>query len=117
MPPDVPDISEDLLLGRALLEQGHLSTAQRVLVKFCQQHPDNAEAFGGLGDVLHRKGDEVRARIVSEYAEDLRTPDPRMPTSQPNARPVEDKGTQVPAKPGRKPPPLPVASRAEAVTP
>jgi tetratricopeptide (TPR) repeat protein len=117
LPPDVPDISEEILLGRTLLEQGHLSTAQRVLVKLCQQHPGSAEAFRGLGDVLHRKGDEVRARIVSEYAEDLRTPDPGV--SRPEPRPVEDKGAQVPAaqKPGRKPPPVPVASRAGAVTP
>ncbi|MGA9654199.1 MAG: tetratricopeptide repeat protein, partial [Polyangia bacterium] len=79
MLPDVPDIGEDLLLGRTLLEQGHLSTAQRVLVKLCQQHPENAEAFRGLGDVLHRKGDETRARIISEYAADLRVPDPRTP--------------------------------------
>ena len=118
MPPDVPDISEEILLGRTLLEQGHLSTAQRVLVKVCQQHPDNAEAFRGLGDVLHRKRDEVRARIVSEYAEDLRTLESAMPTPKPAARPAEDKGSQVSAhKPGRKPPPVPVAPRAEPVTP
>jgi thioredoxin-like negative regulator of GroEL len=75
LPPDVSDISEELLLGRALIEQGHLGTAQRVLVKLCQQHPDNAEAFGGLGDALRRKGDESRARIIGEYAEDLRASD------------------------------------------
>jgi tetratricopeptide (TPR) repeat protein len=95
--PDVPDISEELLLGRTLIEQGHLGTAQRVLVKLCQQHPDNAEAFRGLGDVLHRKGDETRARIMVGYAEDLRAP--------------------VAPKPTQKPPPVPAASRAEAVTP
>jgi tetratricopeptide (TPR) repeat protein len=121
LPPDVPDISEEILLGRTLLEQGHLSTAQRVLLKVCQQHPDNAEAFRGLGDVLHRKGDEVRARIVGEYAEDLRVLDPGrpLPTPKPEARPVEPQGGQVQSvqKPGRKPPPVPVASRAEAVTP
>ena len=97
MPPDVPDISEELLLGRTLIEQGHLGTAQRVLVKLCQQHPDNAEGFRGLGDVLHRKGDETRARIIVEYAEDLLAP--------------------VAPKPTQKPPPVPVASRADAVTP
>jgi tetratricopeptide (TPR) repeat protein len=123
LPPDVPDISEDLLLGRTLLEQGHLSTAQRVLVKLCQQHPGNAEALRGLGDVLHRKGDETRARIISEYAADLRVRDPRTPSPSPRpvpgARPFEAGGTQVPAvqTPGRKPPPVPVASRAEFVTP
>ena len=123
MPPDVPDISEDLLLGRTLLEQGHLSTAQRVLVKLCQQHPDNAEALRGLGDVLHRKGDETRARIISEYAADLRVRDPRTPspspTPVPGARPFAAGSAQKPPAqtPGRKPPPVPVVSRAEFVTP
>jgi len=119
LPPDVPDISEDLLLGRALLEQGHLSTAQRVLVKVCQQHPDNGEAFRGLGEVLHRKGDETRARIISEYAADLRTSDSRTPrpTPMPQARPVESGAAQRPAaqQPERKPPSI--ASRNEFVTP
>jgi len=57
--PDVPEITEELLLGRTLIEQGHLGTAQRVLVKLCRQHPDNAEAFRGLGDVLHRKATKL----------------------------------------------------------
>jgi hypothetical protein len=119
LPPDVPDISEDLLLGRTLLEQGHASTAQRVLVRLCQQHPDNAEAFRGLGDVLHRKGDETRARIISEYATDLLAPELRTPrpTPLPEARPVEAGGGEKPAvqAPARKPPL--VASRSEFVTP
>jgi tetratricopeptide (TPR) repeat protein len=123
LPPDVPDISEDLLLGRTLLEQGHLSTAQRVLVKLCQQHPDNAEALRGLGDVLHRKGDETRARIISEYAADLRVRNPRTPspspTPVPGARPFAAGSAQKPPAhaPGRRPPPVPVAPRAEFVTP
>jgi tetratricopeptide (TPR) repeat protein len=93
--PDVPEITEELLLGRTLIEQGHLGTAQRVLVKLCRQHPDNAEAFRGLGDVLHRKGDETRARIVVDYAEDLLAP--------------------VAPKPTQKPPPVPLTARAEAL--
>lgn len=102
-----------------MLEQGHLSTAQRVLLRLCQQHPDNAEAFRGLGDVLHRKGDETRARIISEYATDLLAPEPRTPrpTPLPEARPVEAGGGEKPAvqAPARKPPL--VASRSEFVTP
>ena len=120
MPPDVPDISEELLLGRTLLEQGHLGTAQRVLLKVCQQHPENAEAFGGLGDALRRKGDEVRARIIGDYAEDLRTPEAAGHGTPPiEARPAETRGAQRPAAahPARKPPPVPVVSRAEMVTP
>jgi tetratricopeptide (TPR) repeat protein len=101
---DVPDISEELVLGRTLLEQGHLSTAQRVLVKLCQAHPENAEAFRGLGDVLHRKGDGARARIIHDYAQDLGTP-----IGAPEVRPAEQKA--------RKPPPVPPSSQAEPPTP
>jgi tetratricopeptide (TPR) repeat protein len=120
LPPDVSDISEELLLGRALIEQGHLGTAQRVLVKLCQQHPDNAEAFGGLGDALRRKGDELRARIIGEYAEDLRASDAagaRTPLS--GAWTGAARSSKIPVAPQaeRKPPPVPVASRAELVTP
>jgi tetratricopeptide (TPR) repeat protein len=118
--PDVPDISEELLLGRTLIEQGHLGTAQRVLVILCQQHPDNAEAFRGLSDVLYRKGDEARARIIGDYAKDLSEPDAALRrTPLPDARPVEPRGREISAarQPGRGPPPLPVTSRAEAVTP
>ena len=120
MPPDVSDISEELLLGRALIEQGHLGTAQRVLVKLCQQHPDNAEAFSGLGDALRRKGDELRARIIGEYAEDLCASDAagaRTPLS--GAWKGAARSSKIPGAPRaeRKPPPVPVASRAELVTP
>ena len=117
LPPHVSDISEELLLGRALIEQGHLGTAQRVLVRLCQQHPDNAEAFGGLGDALRRKGDQLRARIIGEYAEDLRASaaeGARTPSPGRAAR-----VSKIPAAPqaARMPPPAPVASRAELVTP
>ena len=119
MPPDVPDISEDLLLGRTLLEQGHLSTAQRVLVKLCQQHPGNSEAFRGLGDLLHRKGDETRARIITEYAADLGVHDAKTPrpTPLPQTRPAQAGADRTPTAqtPARKPPL--VASRSEFVTP
>ena len=119
MPPDVPDISEDLLLGRTLLEEGHLSTAQRVLVKLCQQHPGNSEAFRGLGDLLHRKGDETRARIITEYAADLGVHDAKTPrpTPLPQTRPAQAGADRTPTAqtPARKPPL--VASRSEFVTP
>jgi tetratricopeptide (TPR) repeat protein len=115
--PDLPDISEDLLLGRTLLEQGHLSTAQRVLVRLCQQYPGNSEAFRGLGDVLHRKGDETRARIITEYAADLGVHDAKTPrpTPLPETRPAQAGAGQAATAqtPARKPP----ASRGEFVTP
>jgi tetratricopeptide (TPR) repeat protein len=115
--PDVPDIGEDLLLGRTLLEQGHLSTAQRVLVKLCQQHPNNSEAFRGLGDVLHRKGDETRARIIAEYAADLGVHDAKTPrpTPLPETRPTQAGARQGPT--GQAAARNPPASRSEFVTP
>ena len=117
MPPDVSDISEELLLGRALIEQGHLGTAQRVLVKLCQRHPDNAEAFGGLGDALRRKGDELRARIIGEYAEDLRASDAAGARTPLAGSWIGAARIPVAPQAERKPPPVPVASRAELVTP
>ena len=102
-----------------MLEQGHLSTAQRVLVKLCQQHPGNSEAFRGLGDLLHRKGDETRARIITEYAADLGVHDAKTPrpTPLPQTRPAQAGADRTPTAqtPARKPPL--VASRSEFVTP
>ncbi len=97
--PEAPDISQEILLGRTLLEQGHLGTAQRVLVKICQAHPDNAEAMRGLSELLRRKGDEARARIMGDYAKDLSEPPPQNRHVTP-AKPE--------AKPPAVPPPLPV---------
>jgi tetratricopeptide (TPR) repeat protein len=103
LPPDVPDISEELVLGRTLLEQGHLGTAQRVLVKVCQKNPENAEAFRGLSEVLRRKGDPVRARVIGDYAQDLREGGGlKSPSGGAKASPMP--------KPG-KPPPVPPASQ------
>jgi tetratricopeptide (TPR) repeat protein len=61
-----------------------------------------------LGDVLHRKGDETRARIIAEYAADLGVHDAKTPrpTPLPETRPTA-------RTPARKPP----ASRSEFVTP
>jgi tetratricopeptide (TPR) repeat protein len=100
--PDVPDISEEILLGRTLLEQGHLGTAQRVLVKVCQANPENAEAIRGLADLLRRRGDDSRARIMGDYAKDLSDPKPK------------DRHTPAPAKVEAHPrpsapPPVPAA--------
>jgi tetratricopeptide (TPR) repeat protein len=104
--PDVPDISQEILLGRTLLEQGHLGTAQRVLVKICQDHPENAEAFRGLSELLRRKGDDARARIVGDYAKDLRDPPPK-----------DRHTTPSPAKSDAKPrlPPSPSANSSPGI--
>ncbi len=65
------DIAEEVELGRTLLVQGHLDTAQRVLLKICQAQPECAEAFRVLALVLSKRGDERRARPLLDYAEEL----------------------------------------------
>jgi tetratricopeptide (TPR) repeat protein len=65
------DIAEEVELGRTLLVQGHLDTAQRVLLKICQEQPECAEAFRVLAMVLSKRGDDRRARPLVEYAEEL----------------------------------------------
>jgi len=65
------DIAEEVELGRTLLVQGHLDTAQRVLLKVCQEQPEHAEAFRVLALVLSKRGDERRARPLLDYADEL----------------------------------------------
>jgi len=65
------DIAEEVELGRTLLVQGHLDTAQRVLLKVCQEQPEHAEAFRVLAMVLSKRGDDRRARPLVEYADEL----------------------------------------------
>ncbi len=110
MATELPDITEEVLLGRTLLEQGHLGTAQRVLVQACQRNPDHAEALRCLGELLHRKGDETRARALTDYAEELAiAPEPPAVPKAPQASPPP-----VPLVPGtaRATPPHPLATAA-----
>src|SRR5450759_404972 len=65
------EIAEEVELGRTLLIQGHLDTAQRVLLKLCQARPDSAEAFRVLSLVLSKQGDERRAQPLMDYANEL----------------------------------------------
>jgi tetratricopeptide (TPR) repeat protein len=65
------EISEEVELGRTLLGQGHLDTAQRILLKVCRADPENAEAFRVLATVLDRRGDERRSKTLIEYANEL----------------------------------------------
>ncbi len=65
------DIAEEVELGRTLLAQGHLETAQRVLLKVCQEQPELSPAFRVLAEVLGRRGDGKRARTLVEYADEL----------------------------------------------
>lgn len=90
MATQLPDIAEEVQLGRTLIEQGNLGTALRVLVQACQHNPNHAEGMRCLGELLHRKGDEARARTLLDYAEDLAS------------APAESSGVLLPT-----PPPLP----------
>ncbi|MBN2573475.1 MAG: hypothetical protein JXP73_02820 [Deltaproteobacteria bacterium] len=65
------EIAEEVELGRTLLIQGHLETAQRVLLKLCQAQPDCGEAFRVLGLVLSKRGDDKRAQVLLDYANAL----------------------------------------------
>jgi tetratricopeptide (TPR) repeat protein len=65
------DKVEEVELARTLLAQGHLETAQKVLLKVCQEQPDLPQAFRTLAQVLERRGDGKRARILVEYAAEL----------------------------------------------
>jgi tetratricopeptide (TPR) repeat protein len=65
------DIAEEVELGRTLLVQGHLDTAQRVLLKVCQEQPEHAEAFRVLAMVLSKRGDDRHARPLLDYADEL----------------------------------------------
>jgi len=65
------DIIEEVELGRTLLLQGHLDTAQKVLVKLCQEQPECSEAFRVLAMVLFKRGDDRRGQPLLEYADEL----------------------------------------------
>jgi uncharacterized protein HemY len=65
------EIAEEVELGRTLLVQGHLETAQRILLRLCQGAPECAEAFRVLSLVLSKRGDEQRAQSLMDYANEL----------------------------------------------
>ncbi len=64
-------MAEEVELGRTLLGQGHIDTAQRVLLRVCQGQPECAAAFRALAEVLLRRGDGGRAHFLAEYADEL----------------------------------------------
>jgi uncharacterized protein HemY len=64
-------MAEEVELGRTLLGQGHIDTAQRVLLRACQGQPECAAAFRALAEVLRRRGDGGRAHSLAEYADEL----------------------------------------------
>lgn len=122
MATQLPDITEEVLLGRTLLEQGHLGTAQRVLVRACQQNPNHAEALRCLGELLTRRGDQSRARTILDYAEDLASAPAEssgvlLPTPPPLPPGVLVARTErAPHVPPPVPPPLPTGALASSAT-
>jgi tetratricopeptide (TPR) repeat protein len=95
------DIAEEIELGRTLLVQGHLDTAQRVLVKICQEQPECAEAFRVLAMVLSKRGDDRRARPLVDYAEELEAQRTREIPASPEDLPAdaETRQERLPRRP------------------
>jgi tetratricopeptide (TPR) repeat protein len=109
------EIAEEVELGRTLLVQGHLETAQRVLLKVCQTQPECAEALRVLGLVLAKRGDERRAQVLLDYANEI--------DAQPVAeipKHVQDVASDAETRKNRlamRPTPVPVAAPAVEVPP
>jgi Tfp pilus assembly protein PilF len=74
-------MAEEVELGRTLLGQGHIDTAQRVLLRACQGQPECAAAFRALAEVLRRRGDGGRAHSLAEYADELDATSTGAPTA------------------------------------
>jgi tetratricopeptide (TPR) repeat protein len=102
------DNVEEVELARTLLAQGHLETAQKVLLKVCQESPELSKAFRVLADVLEQRGDGNRARTLLDYAEEL----DGHKTSE-----IRGAAEDAPAESGPRmlPPKIPVAARPPAV--
>jgi Tfp pilus assembly protein PilF len=104
------EIAEEVELGRTLLIQGHLETAQRVLLQVCQAQPECAEAFRVLGLVLSKRGDEKRADKLMDWANELDA----QPTSEIPSH-VSDAPSDAETKRNRLPAPPPAPVRPAAV--
>lgn len=102
------DNVEEVELARTLLAQGHLETAQKVLLKVCQEKPELSKAFRVLADVLEQRGDGRRARTLLDYADEL----DGHKTSE-----IRGAAEEAPAESGPRvlPPKIPVAARPPAV--
>ena len=111
------EIAEEVELGRTLLIQGHLETAQRVLLQLCQAQPECAEAFRVLGLVLSKRGDDRRAEPLMEYANELDAqPTSEIPSHVDDVpSDAETKRNRLPAPPPARPAPTPVAASEPAI--
>jgi tetratricopeptide (TPR) repeat protein len=112
------EITEEVELGRTLLVQGHLETAQRVLLKLCQAQPECAEAFRVLSLVLSKKGDEQRARPLMDYANEIDAQPPSEISAHVGDSPSDavTKRNRLPASPPARPAPSPRAPDQPART-
>ncbi len=113
------EISEEVELGRTLLVQGHLETAQRVLLKLCQAQPECAEAFRVLSLVLSKQGDEQRAQPLMDYANELDAQPPSEIPAHVSDAPSDavTKRNRLPAPPPARPAAQPAPSRRAPANP
>jgi tetratricopeptide (TPR) repeat protein len=114
-----PDIAEEVELGQTLLAQGHLETAQRVLLKVCQAQPESSQAFRALAQVLEKRGDGKRARVLVEYADELdatKTAEIRAPIDELSSG-TEARQSRRRTKAGSRPPVALKVAEARAASP
>jgi tetratricopeptide (TPR) repeat protein len=133
-------VTGQVALGRALLDRGRLREAQETLIAAAKANPDHGDAFRWLGEVVIKRDDLPRARILLEYAEDLSpndrrvsellieaggTPSLRSPrpktdfehTRVGNARALAERMHEDPEEPTRVGPPITAILASEAQRP
>jgi tetratricopeptide (TPR) repeat protein len=71
-------VTGQVALGRALFHRGRLRESQEVLIGAAKANPDHGDAFRWLGEVVIKRGELPRARVLLEYAEELSPNDRRV---------------------------------------
>ncbi|HEY0714939.1 MAG TPA: tetratricopeptide repeat protein, partial [Polyangia bacterium] len=71
-------VTGQVALGRALIARGRMREAQERLVEAAKSSPENGDAFRWLGELVLRRGQPSKARVLLEYAEELVPGDQRV---------------------------------------
>jgi tetratricopeptide (TPR) repeat protein len=71
-------VTGQVVLGRALIARGRMREAQERLVEAAKSSPENGDAFRWLGELVLRRGQPAKARVLLEYAEELVPGDQRV---------------------------------------